>query len=76
MNNDSEMVEDYLLFDMPYIVSNAAMIVGILGAAVLHELGADPVRAGSGAADCHWLKPDLESPAALLGPLVGAAGRG
>ena len=31
MNNDSEMVEDYLLFDMPYIVSNAAMIVGILG---------------------------------------------
>ena len=31
MNNDSEMVEDFLLFDMPYIVSNAAMIVGILG---------------------------------------------
>ena len=31
MNNDSEMVEDFLLFGMPYIVSNAAMIVGILG---------------------------------------------
>ena len=31
MNNDSDLVEVYLLFDMPFILSNAAMIVGILG---------------------------------------------
>ena len=31
MNNDSDMVEEYLIFDIPYIVSNAMMLAGILG---------------------------------------------
>ncbi len=31
MNNDSDMVEEYLIFDIPYIVSNVMMLVGILG---------------------------------------------
>jgi ATP-binding cassette subfamily B protein len=31
MNNDSDMVEGYLIFDAPFILSNAAMVVGILG---------------------------------------------
>ena len=31
MNNDSDMVEGYLIFDAPFILSNATMIVGILG---------------------------------------------
>ena len=31
MNNDSDMVEGYLIFDAPFILSNAVMVVGILG---------------------------------------------
>ena len=31
MNNDSDLVEVYLIFDAPFILSNATMIVGILG---------------------------------------------
>ncbi len=30
MNNDSDLVEVYLIFDAPFILSNATMIVGIL----------------------------------------------
>ncbi len=30
MNNDSDMVEGFLVFDAPFILSNAAMILGIL----------------------------------------------
>lgn len=31
MNNDSDLVEEYLIFDIPFIVSNAMMLAGILG---------------------------------------------
>jgi ATP-binding cassette subfamily B protein len=31
MSNDSDLVEIYLIFDIPYIVSNGLMVVGILG---------------------------------------------
>ena len=31
MNNDSDMVEEYLIVDIPYIVSNVMMLSGILG---------------------------------------------
>jgi len=31
MSNDSDLVEIYLIFDMPYIVNNALMVIGILG---------------------------------------------
>ena len=30
MNNDSDQVEGYLIFDAPFVLSNATMIVGIL----------------------------------------------
>jgi ATP-binding cassette subfamily B protein len=30
MNNDSDLVEDYLIFDAPFVLSNAVIIVGIL----------------------------------------------
>jgi|TARA_B100000315_G_scaffold189448_1_gene179279 ATP-binding cassette subfamily B protein len=30
MNNDSDLVEEYLIFDAPFILSNAVMVVGIL----------------------------------------------
>ncbi len=31
MNNDSDLVEEYLIFDIPYVLSNTLMAVGILG---------------------------------------------
>ena len=31
MSNDSDLVEVYLVFDIPFIVSNALMLIGILG---------------------------------------------
>ena len=31
MSNDADLVEVYLLFDLPYILNNALMVVGILG---------------------------------------------
>jgi len=31
MTNDSDLIEIYLLFDLPYIVSNSLMVVSILG---------------------------------------------
>jgi ATP-binding cassette, subfamily B, bacterial len=31
MTNDSDLIEVYLLFDLPYIVSNSLMVVSILG---------------------------------------------
>ena len=31
MNNDSDLVEEYLIVDIPFIVSNAMMLAGILG---------------------------------------------
>ena len=31
MSNDADLVEEYLLFDLPYILNNALMVVGILG---------------------------------------------
>ena len=31
MSNDSDLVEIYLIFDMPYIVNNGLMVIGILG---------------------------------------------
>ncbi|MFH1570411.1 MAG: ABC transporter transmembrane domain-containing protein [Gemmatimonadota bacterium] len=31
MSNDSDLVEVYLIFDIPYIISNGLMVVGILG---------------------------------------------
>ncbi|MEW6753429.1 MAG: ABC transporter transmembrane domain-containing protein [Candidatus Latescibacterota bacterium] len=31
MTNDSDLVEEYLLFDLPFIFSNALMVLGILG---------------------------------------------
>jgi ATP-binding cassette subfamily B protein len=30
MTNDSDMVEGYLIFDMPFVVSNALIVVGVL----------------------------------------------
>ena len=30
MNNDSELVEDYMIFDAPFILSNAVMVIGII----------------------------------------------
>ena len=30
MNNDSDLVEVYLMFDAPFILSNAAMVIGII----------------------------------------------
>ena len=31
MSNDSDLVEVYLIFDIPYIISNGLLVVGILG---------------------------------------------
>ena len=31
MSNDSDLVEIYLIFDIPYVVNNALMVLGILG---------------------------------------------
>ena len=31
INNDSDLVEIYLIFDAPFVLSNAVMIVGVLG---------------------------------------------
>ncbi|MEE2658388.1 MAG: ABC transporter ATP-binding protein [Candidatus Latescibacterota bacterium] len=31
MSNDSDLVETYLIFDIPYIINNSLMVVGILG---------------------------------------------
>ena len=31
MSNDADLVEVYLLFDLPYILNNALMVIGILG---------------------------------------------
>ena len=31
MSNDSDLVEIYLIFDIPYVISNGIMVVGILG---------------------------------------------
>jgi len=31
MSNDSDLVEIYLIFDIPYVISNGVMVVGIIG---------------------------------------------
>ena len=31
MTNDSDLVEGYLLFDLPFVVSNSLMVIGIIG---------------------------------------------
>ncbi len=31
MSNDSDLVEEYIIFDMPYVIVNAMTVVGILG---------------------------------------------
>ncbi len=71
MSNDSDLVEIYLIFDIPYIISNGLMVVGILG--VLGYMSWELTLWGVAARAPHrrGIDADLEPHGSLLGALVG-----
>ena len=70
MTNDAELLEEYLIYDMPFNPVECIVATRHLGAIIIQKLDAHDICAASCTADCLGRGTNLESYGALLASLV------